>query len=485
MTRASTRASLAVALTCVAFLVTPASSSAQAPGEMPARTPSAGLQEVIDQALAASRTLRAASLSVDAAGAAADGARAQFRPTLGIDARYTRADGGRSFEIPVGDLLNPVYGALNGLVDGSPFPTIANQETPFLRPREQETRLRATQLIWSPAASADRTRRDREVDVASADLAVDRQRLLHDLTLAWYAWQEASRALEIQRAALDAVIENERSAERRLAEDLVTPDVAARARAERLAVDEVVAIAAAAEADARARVNFLREAELATSLPEAGTGPDVDALIESFDEAALRRALGLALPRRPELERVATSVAALDATADAVGATLRPTLALAVDFGIQGEEYGLGSEDRFVTGSLVVSWPILDGTVGAEARRIRLEARRLATQQEQIERGFALEIDAAMRAFTVAVEGVERADARATEAERVFRLVERRRDEGLATPLEFLDARSLRTAARLERASARTRVLMRLATLRWTAGLTPHLPEMPHTPTER
>ena len=70
-------------------------------------------------------------------------ARASSRSSL--DARYTRAEGGREIDVPLGTLLNPVYSTLNDLLaaQGQPaqFPQIADQTINFLREREQDTRL--------------------------------------------------------------------------------------------------------------------------------------------------------------------------------------------------------------------------------------------------------------------------------------------------------------------------------------------------------
>src|ERR1700736_5643949 len=53
--------------------------------------------------------------------AALDQARALYLPTLDLNARYTRANGGRTIGIPVGDLLNPVYASLNQITGNSRF----------------------------------------------------------------------------------------------------------------------------------------------------------------------------------------------------------------------------------------------------------------------------------------------------------------------------------------------------------------------------
>ena len=83
-------------------------------------------------------------------------------PTLALDARYSRAEGGREIELPLGTLLNPVYSTLNDLLaaQGQPpaFAPIEDQTIPFLREREQDTRLTLRQPLYAPAIPASISR---------------------------------------------------------------------------------------------------------------------------------------------------------------------------------------------------------------------------------------------------------------------------------------------------------------------------------------
>jgi len=51
-------------------------------------------------------------------------AKGKFLPSISIEARYSRAGGGRIIEFPIGDLMNPVYSTLNSLfeMNGQPQP---------------------------------------------------------------------------------------------------------------------------------------------------------------------------------------------------------------------------------------------------------------------------------------------------------------------------------------------------------------------------
>ena len=113
------------------------------------------LDGYLHEALQRNPSLLARGAGVAASLAQIDEARAQQLPQLSFNARYTRADGGRTIDIPTGDLLNPVYDTLNRMLaeQGQPpqFPQIGNQSIPLLRPREQETKLSISAPLLAPA----------------------------------------------------------------------------------------------------------------------------------------------------------------------------------------------------------------------------------------------------------------------------------------------------------------------------------------------
>ncbi len=107
------------------------------------------LEEYITQGLQSNQGLKQAKLDYAANLSALKEARGLFFPDLSLNARYTVADGGRTIEFPVGDMLNPVYSTLNVLTGTDAFPQIENQEFAFLRPKEHETKMTLVQPIFN------------------------------------------------------------------------------------------------------------------------------------------------------------------------------------------------------------------------------------------------------------------------------------------------------------------------------------------------
>jgi outer membrane protein TolC len=445
------------------------------------------LHQYVEIGLAANLGLKQQELSARQASFELAEARSALRPSLQMDARYSRADGGRSFDIPIGDLMNPVHRTLNEILEAQgrpgPFPTIDNQTIDFLRSREQETRLRVSQVLWNPAVRSNVRARQAIADAGVAGTAAARGQLVRDIKISYYRLANATQAVAILDAAVELVQENERSSTALWQASLVTRDQVDRARAERLEIEQDRERAETDRILAASYLNFLlnrpsnapveldaRDLDLPDSrrltwLRQAATSRagDATAWVDSLATAAVAG--------RAELRQLDHAAAAADAGLAAARGSRLPSVAVAVDAGIQGEAYGLGSEDRFVMASLVMSWSVTNG--GGERARIRsasLETERARARRDEAARRIQLEVEAAARNATLALNGLESARERVQAAEGAFRLVSRRQGEGLATPLEFLDARAAFTRAQLSRTITETEVLIRLAELEYASG---------------
>ncbi|HKW42363.1 MAG TPA: TolC family protein, partial [Gemmatimonadales bacterium] len=109
------------------------------------------------------------------------------------------------------------------------------------------------------------------------------------------------------------------------------------------------------------------------------------------------------------------------------------------------------SQDYWVA-SLVVSWNLFNGGQDAARRTAAsLDVERARTLRTDLEERIALEVRTAYDAAAVAHDAIATADARLEAARRTFELVRRRYEEGVASPIELVDARTGLTSAELNR----------------------------------
>jgi len=448
-------------------------------------TPARPLQSIIDgyvqAGMASNLALANQQIEVDKGLAALAAARARFFPELALAARYTRAEGGRQIDLPVGQLLDPVYQTLNDLLLANggvaSFSAISDQAIPLQLPREQDTRVTLRQPLYAPAIAAG-------VDAARASLGAAgysrdayRRELRRDISVAYLEWLKARDGAAILAAAEATLAENLRVNQSFYDQGKATHDAVLRARAEWLDVQQQQGAARNGVDQARSYLNFLLNRPLATPLEAPADSPIAGARSDTASPAAARAADVAPAPGeaaatvRPELLALEAAQRAADAQLRAAHATRRPSLALGVDAGTQGVDYATGRNYDFVTASLVLSWTLFDGGARAAAvSQARLAGRQLANQRELLAARIGLEQQQAADNLRTAQDSLATAQARADAARAAFAIASKRRDAGMAGQLEFLDARSEMTGAELNRNLTYYTLLERQAEFAWARG---------------
>ena len=436
---------------------------------------------LVAEALESNLGLRAVQAGVDQRLAALDIARARFLPTLDLQLRYSQADGGREFELPVGDLLNPVYDSLNALLAAAgqpaPFTPIANQTISFLRDREQDSVLRLSQPLYDARISAARRQASYGYDAARFGLETYRLQLERDVRQAYYRWLASREVIDILAATLGLAQENERVNGSLYRNGKVTRDLVLRAEADRLKIDQQLTRASATESLARRYVNLLCNAPLTRELESvAVTDSDLPRLAARVPRPAGATAIALqleetALERRNELRQLDAGIAAAGESELIARAAYRPQVALAVDAGTQGAEWDYSDQDPYVMASVIVRFNIFNGGAdrasvrAARARSAELEAGRALAEQQ-----IRIQVHEALSDFDVAEASLATASRRADAADAAFAIIAKKRDLGQVSPAEYLDAQRALTEARLNGNVTRYEALAALAQVEYAIG---------------
>jgi outer membrane protein TolC len=441
-----------------------------------------GLQQIVDDALAANLELQAGSARTAQRLAALEQARARYLPVLDFAGRYSQADGGRTIEFPVGDLLNPVYQTLDQLLlaHGQPaqFPRLKNQQIELLRSQEQETRFVLAQPLYEPRIGPAVETSRQQLQSAEANLAALRSRVVRDAQQAYYQWLAAQQAVLVLEATRELARANLAANESLYRNGRITRDLVYRAEADVLEIEQQSIAAASRVRIAQSYVNLLRNAPLADPLPAAEIDADT---VERFRNRLVERVAGrkpdvamlqqLGTSRREELRGLDAAIAAGKAQQDLARAAFKPVLALGAEAGIQGEDYGFGDDQKYVLASVILRWNLFRGGADraalSEARALTDElraARDLAAQQVR------LEVQQAFESLTVADASLETARKRTEAAAGSFRISSRKRDLGQINQAEFIDARRAYTDAQLNLTRVRTEFLGRIAELEYAIG---------------
>ena len=430
-----------------------------------------GLGAYIEQALRANLGLEQRRLEERAAASRFEEARSLYRPTVALQARYSRADGGRAIEFPVGDLLNPVFDTLDELLaaggQAPRFGSLENVEIPFLREREHDTRLRLSQPVYRRDLDANRAASRHQLEASGHARRAFERRLVRDVRAAYWAHCGALGVLEVLEATRELVTESLRVSESRFERGALTEDEVLRDRAELAGVEQSLREAERGREATRDVIDFLLDrapgSPVDTSGCEAGSGGgDVAAAAAGTTEAGGGEASKAATTRsslavRSELAQLDSAIAVSRSGVDAARAESWPALGFALDYGAEGESYDF--DESFWQASLVLSWNVFtSGRTKARRETARLEAESLERRREELARQVTLEARDAVESLETARFEVKATDRRQRAAEEAYRIVERRYEAGAVPLVSLTDARRELTDAGIARRLAAFRV---------------------------
>jgi outer membrane protein TolC len=448
-----------------------------------AQTIEQAVDALVADALAANLELDGAGASVAQRLAALDQARALYLPSLDFNGRYSRADGGRTIDFPVGDLLNPVYASLNQITGSARFPMVQNQEINFQRSREQVTGVTFTQPLYDPRITAGRAAAQSQYEAAAAGRVALAGRIERDMREAYYKWLQSRVQIDILQATLELASENRRVNDSLFRNGKITRDLVFRAEADELEVQQSQLGARNTERLAQSYVNLLRNAPFDRVLPVTVVeNADIETLRSGLKDRAAQPALELhalqdtALEHRSELAQLDAVQAAAAASERLARAAFRPKLAFALDLGTQGDTYGFSSDDRYLLASLVLKFNLFAGgadeagVTGARAAMREARANRDLEAQQ-----IRLQVQQSLQDLDFAIASLDTAAKRVQAAEGAFRIAARKRDLGQINQAEFIDSRRAMTDAQLNLNVTRFAALGSIAELEFALGIGRHL----------
>jgi len=372
--------------------------------------------------------------------------RAGYLPSVDVDFRYTKLWGG----LDLGSLFNPAYAALNQITGSAQFPTDISIKLPFAL----DTKVRLTQPLYVPQlagaarlAAIDTRGKQIAVAITHREL-VAAARKIH---LGVAQTREVVAVLQTTRGLL---VENLRISQLLVDTQKATQDTVLRATAQLAAHDQKLRSAQDAVRALQRQLAVLRsdandpaagEAPVPTAAPSAlpVIPSDVNALV------------ALAQQRRSELRGAAVRTDAAAAQAALVRQGRLPTVAVALDLGVQSSSLDASWDNKYAALSLVASWNIFDGGKRAARATQAALARQAATATDaQTRAQIAADVRTVWDHARTARDAIATIDSRIESERAAYELLNTRFVAGGVPQIEVLAAQTALISAQLERVLA-------------------------------
>ncbi|MEZ4961787.1 MAG: TolC family protein [Saprospiraceae bacterium] len=406
------------------------------------------LDTYIRQGIAGNHSLKEQEFLLQKNMLALQEAKRMFFPEVSFGTTYTLAAGGRKIEIPVGDLVNPVYATLNQLTQSNMFPQLENIEETFLPNNFYDARFRIRQPILNKEIGINKSIKAAQIDLKKEEIQVYKRELVKDIKTAYFQYQQAGEAVRIYESALELLAENQRVNESLLRNDKIIPSVLTRTAGEIANVKAQMLDAQNKQKNAAAYFNFLINRDLEAPIEQEPAG-ELPGILQNG--------------QREELVQLETAGRINALVVDLENAYKVPDVGLQLDLGSQNFDFKWGG---YVLAGLSVEVPIW------AANRNKLQVQQaqmdvLATGEKKlaVEQQIALQAKVANNDYLAAIEIWRSYDTELAGARRVYNDTFRRYKEGLANNIELLDARTQITTKELQQSVAFYNILIKHAEL--------------------
>lgn len=403
------------------------------------------LNTYIEEGLSNNLVIKEKNISLEKSLLALQDAKSYFLPSVDFSASYNLSNGGRTIDIPLGDLLNGVYSTLNQLTQSNRFPQLDNVSEQFLPNNFYDARVRVSMPIFNPDLHYQKQIRDSQVQVSSYDLEIYKANLIEDIKVAYYNYCTAHIAIEVIESSKELVERNLRDNRSLLENGKGLPASVLRAESEVENINALMIEAKNRELNAVYYLNFLLNRDLEATVVFEEQTPNwqtIDFLLQSEE-----------LNERPEILQI-TTLELIQATQLKSSKNYWvPRLNTFADFGSQAFDFEFSTQSStYVFFGLNLGIPIFQGGRNRnQIARSDWDLKNIGYQKELLSEKLQLDLKIAKNDLRTSHAALLTAEKKLESSASYLRLVDRGFKEGSNSLIEFIDARNQYTQAALQK----------------------------------
>jgi outer membrane protein TolC len=400
----------------------------------------------VDQALESNLTLKQKEYSYTKSLEALKEAKRMFFPVVSLQARYSRAEGGRTAVVPFDEIMNPAYDnlevinqSLSQTIPGYPalpeYPQIDDYTIHFIRPEEQETKIQLVMPVFNDAIIKNREIKKGMTEVEKINVDIYKRELVKEVKTAWFNYLRAGKVVELYRNSLDVTRENLRNSESLYRHDKVTMDEVYAARAKVKEIEKELSSAQKEEVMARAWFNFLLNRDLNA---EIKTGEPVAIAYLTFNLDSL---VVQAVRNREELVQSDRYIDIQKMKVKLEAGSALPEVSLWASYGYQGEKYSFTKDDDFAQVGISLSWDLFtSGQRKAKMQQAGIERDMMELKKMEAVNQIRMEVMDAWHSLNTARKSIDQVEEEALNYQKAYNLVSKKYQMGMTNHLELSNA---------------------------------------------
>jgi outer membrane protein TolC len=416
------------------------------------------LDNYVKEGLTSNVELKQQTFDLEKAKLDLERAKSMFYPQIDFNAQYTLASGGRTIDVPIGDLLNNVYSSLNKLTSSTKFPQVQNQSIQLLPNDFQETKVEVSMPIYDPALGYNKNMKEELINTQQQQVNLYKRELVFNIKQAYFQYLQASKAVEIYDNALTTVNESLRFNEKLVKNQAATKEVVLKAKAEVSKVQASLANAIQEQKNAAAYFNFLLNQPLDSSIA-------IDSSLIQFLQNEIHITVDVP-ENREELQQLKSTQKVLETNLKLNETYKLPVVNGFYNIGYQGFGYKFNEKQFFQLGGLQLKWNIFSGNDNKlKAQQAQIDIDAIKNKYEDVEKQVLLQVTTTYNTYQAALTVMHSANDEVQSTKEAYRLTQSRYQQGEALQIELIDARTEMTNAEIKYSLTQLAVLNKAAEL--------------------
>lgn len=391
------------------------------------------LDDYIQEGIASNKSITQQNFILEKSVYALAEAKSMFLPNVAFSTTYTKADGGRTIDIPVGDLMNNVYSTLNQLTGNNSFPQLQNQRELLNPDNFYDAKFRITQPILNAELKYNKKIRTKQIDLQKTEVLLFKRELVKEIKTAYYNYLKAVNAVEIYQSYLKLVTEGERVNKKLFDNGKINRTALIRSQNEVSKIEASIVSAIKTQESAQYYFNFLLNRPLTDSII-------IDEIKDLPSESLLTAE---DVSNREELSKLEIAKGINEDLTGLAKSYLIPKIGASLDLGSQAFDFEVNKQSRYYLFGISLEWNLF--TFGRDKNRIKqtvAEQHAISSQTDYVQQQLLTELKVRKANMQGAIAQYDAARSQLKTSQTYFNDISKLYKEGMAIYIELLDAQN-------------------------------------------